>query len=201
MRWVSLGLLVLAACGGGSARIHIGTMPEGASFEGVWQSPQYGNMHLCQTGSQVVGDFEKDERRGRIQGTIQGDVLRFQWEERREMVVGRPQISRGRGYFRIQIGQDGDQYILGEWGHDDQETGGGPWNAAKLRRRRPTRCLSTDSGDDQSSNDEYGGGDYGDEYDDGGGHHGGSADDGGGYHGGSVDDDVDTDELEGLDQF
>ena len=117
------------------------------------------------------------------------------------MVVGRPQISRGRGYFRIQIGQDGDQYILGEWGHDDQETGGGPWNAAKLRRRRPTRCLSTGSGDDQSSDDEYGGGDYGDEYDDGGGHHGGSADDGGGYHGGSADDDVDTDELEGLDQF
>ena len=195
MRWLSFVLLALAACGGGSARIHIGTMPEGASFEGVWQSPQYGNMHLCQTGVQVVGDFEKDERRGRIQGTIQGDVLRFQWEERREMVAGRPQISRGRGYFRIQIGADGDQYILGEWGHDDQETGGGPWNAAKLRRRRPTRCLGTDEGAPEHSS---GSGDYDDggydanDYDDSG---------AGNDYGGSADDGVDTDELEGLDEL
>ncbi|MEM6957115.1 MAG: hypothetical protein AAF645_15605, partial [Myxococcota bacterium] len=83
-------IVMLTACGGGSANLTAGAMPPGRTFQGVWQSPQYGNMHVCVTGAQVVGDFEKDERRGTIQGTVQGDLMRFQWEEQRELVVGRP---------------------------------------------------------------------------------------------------------------
>lgn len=141
---LSLPLLALAlACGGASSAIRAGAMPEGGTFHGVWQSPQYGNMHLCQSGSQVAGDYEKDERRGRIQGTIQGDLLRFQWEERREMVVGRPSTTRGRGFFRLSKGQDNDWYVQGEWGHDDAESGGGPWNGVRMRRGNPTRCAAS----------------------------------------------------------
>lgn len=188
MRGLSIALLVLAGCGGGRASLRIGTMPDGASYDGVWQSPQYGNMHLCQTGAQVIGDYEKDERRGRIQGTLQGDILRFQWEERREMVVGRPTTTRGRGYFRIEIGGDGDQYFRGEWGVDSDETGGGPWNGAKLRRRRPTRCAeSTPAG---GTGGGTGGSDYDDDYDD-------SGSDTGSDYG----DDADTDDLQGLDEY
>ncbi len=182
------------ACGGGSANIRIGTMPDGGTYNGVWQSPQYGNMHMCQAGAQIVGDFEKDERRGRIQGTIQGDVLRFQWEERRELVGGVPQVTRGRGYFRLEIGQDGDQYFRGEWGIDDAETGGGPWNGAKLRRRRPTRC--SDSGTtNNGGGDNY---DDGGDYDDGDYDEGGDYDDGGGD---TYDDGGGNDELQGLDEY
>lgn len=54
------------------------------------------------------------------------------------MVAGRPITTRGRGYFRFSIGGDGDAYLVGEWGHDDNESGGGPWRAARDRRRRPT---------------------------------------------------------------
>ena len=188
---LAFAIAPLWACGGGSANIRIGTMPDGGTYNGVWQSPQYGNMHMCQSGSQIVGDYEKDERRGRIQGTIQGDVLRFQWEERRELVGGRPQVSRGRGYFRLEIGQDGDQYFRGEWGMDDSETGGGPWNGAKLRRRRPTRCSDTDT-TNTGGGDGYDDGNYdeGGDYDEGGG-----SDQGGGY------DEAQTDELEGLDEY
>jgi hypothetical protein len=99
---------------------------------------------MCQSGKQVIGDYVKHERAGRIQGDIDGDLLIFQWEDRRELVSGKPQIRRGRGYFRIQIGEDGDQYVQGEWGMDDDLSGGGPWNAVKLRRGQPDRCTGAD---------------------------------------------------------
>lgn len=143
------------------------TMPSGQNFSGVWHSPQYGEMHFVQTGQQIVGEYTRDERSGRVQGTAQGNVMRFEWSERRELVAGRPTTTRGRGYFRFFIGADGDAYLVGEWGPDDREDGGGPWCAARDRRRRPH--LSTDSGSGSSgSTGTTGGGDDmgGDSFDD-----------------------------------
>ena len=140
---LALLLGVILGCGG-SQKPKAGQLPQGAAFYGVWQSPQYGNMHLCQSGRQVIGDYVKHERAGRIQGDLEGDLLLFQWEDRRELVAGKPQIRRGRGYFRIEIGEDGDQYLRGEWGMDDDFSGGGPWNAVKLRRGQPDRCTGAD---------------------------------------------------------
>jgi len=142
---IALALLlgVILGCGG-SQKPKAGPLPEGATFYGVWQSPQYGNMHLCQSGKQVIGDYVKHERAGRIQGDVDGDLLVFQWEDRRELVAGKPQVRRGKGYFQIQIGEDGDQYIKGEWGMDDEVSGGGPWNAVKLRKGQPDRCTGAD---------------------------------------------------------
>ncbi|MGB8225100.1 MAG: hypothetical protein WCF10_21115 [Polyangiales bacterium] len=142
---IALALLlgVILGCGG-SQKPKAGPLPEGATFYGVWESPQYGNMHLCQSGKQVIGDYVKHERAGRIQGDVEGDLLIFQWEDRRELVVGKAQIQRGRGYFRIEIGEDGDQYIKGEWGMEDKLSGGGPWNAVKLRKGQPDRCTGAD---------------------------------------------------------
>ena len=79
VKQLALGLVVglLLGCGG-SQKPAAGSMPKGASFYGVWQSPQYGHMHLCQSGKQVVGDYVKNERTGRIQGDIEGDLLVFQ---------------------------------------------------------------------------------------------------------------------------
>jgi hypothetical protein len=142
---IALALLLGGILGcGGSQKPKAGPLPEGATFYGVWQSPQYGNMHLCQSGGQVIGDYVKHERGGRIQGDLDGDLLIFQWEDRRELVSGKPQIRRGRGYFRIEIGEDGDTYVKGEWGMDDALSGGGPWNAVKLRRGQPDRCTGAD---------------------------------------------------------
>jgi len=156
------GVLSLAfACGGAGANLHAGPMPAGGTWSGVWQSPQYGDMHLCQTGQQVVGDYIKNERHGTMQGTVQGDLLRFSWEERRELVQGRPVITRGHGYFRYVIGDDGDHYFRGQWGIDDQYEGGGPWNGVRMRHRQPTRCMGSAGGDqgddsyDDSGDDSY----------------------------------------------
>jgi len=134
---------VILGCGG-AQKPKAGPLPAGATFYGVWESPQYGSMHLCQSGKQVIGDYVRHERTGRIQGDVEGNLLIFRWEDRRELVVGKPQIQRGRGYFRIEIGEDGDQYIKGEWGMDDKLSGGGPWNAVKLRRGEPDRCTGAE---------------------------------------------------------
>lgn len=141
-----LGALSLVAALGcaGAQMPDAGPLPQGATFYGVWQSPQYGSMHICQSGSQVIGDYSKHERSGRIQGNLEGDLMTFQWEDKRELIAGHPKTKRGHGYFRIEIGEDGDQYLKGEWGLDEAYTGGGPWNAVKLRRGEPDRCIGED---------------------------------------------------------
>ncbi|MCA9582616.1 MAG: hypothetical protein KC416_12535 [Myxococcales bacterium] len=137
--------LVLPACGGasGTANVKPESMPPGASFTGVWFSPQYGEMHMRQSGGAVIGEYAKDMRTGRLQGTVTGNLLKFSWTEERELVQGRPTITRGRGYFRLVIGEDDRQNLLGEWGIDNAEVGGGPWNAYLMRNRKPN--LSTDT--------------------------------------------------------
>lgn len=156
--WMSIFVGLATACGGGggSADIDPGPMPENGTYTGVWHSPQYGEMHMVQTGSAVVGRYVKDERSGRIQGTVQGDVLRFEWTEGREMVSGVPSTSRGRGYFRYTIDDSGTHNILGEWGIDDSETGGGPWNAYKMRNRRPEVEPAGAGGEDPDQGADFG---------------------------------------------
>jgi hypothetical protein len=155
---ISMGLALAAlGCGGPSrANVSQGPMPEGGSFSGVWHSPQYGEMQMSTTGNQIVGCYVQNERAGRIQGTVQGNLMRFEWSERREMVVGRPTLTRGRGYFLYSVGGDGDHYIQGEWGADDHETGGGPWNAVRDRRRTrqpDTTCGQGGSGGSSPTGD------------------------------------------------
>ena len=149
---IALALLSLgvADCGGtGPARVATGPMPESGTFTGVWFSPQYGEMHMRQNGNQVIGEFTMEERRGRIEGTATGNVLHFRWTQTRELIPGRPTQTRGGGYFVYQISPEGEHVILGEWGHDNQETGGGPWRAAKSRTRRVH--LSTDPVEEPST--------------------------------------------------
>lgn len=139
-------LVSVAACGGaggGRASVSPASMPPGGSFTGVWFSPQYGEMHMRQSGNAVIGEYSKDERVGRIQGNVIGNLMRFSWTEERELVQGRPSLNRGRGYFQLKFDGNGRENIIGEWGIDDSEIGGGPWNGYKMKNRQPN--LSTDS--------------------------------------------------------
>jgi uncharacterized membrane protein YgcG len=189
---LSVSLAALAAgCGGSGNRANVSaaSMPADGSYTGIWHSPQYGEMHLVQTGTQVVGCYTKDERHGRIQGTVQGNLMRFEWSERREMVSGRPTMTRGRGYFQYQVGGDGDHYAQGEWGHDDNEVGGGPWRAVRDRRRQrrpdPDTCGQGGGAEEQGQQGDSfessgGGDDFGSGSGSGGGDDFGSGSDSGG---------------------
>lgn len=137
--------VVVAGCGGDQgtrANVRAGSMPPGGTFTGVWFSPQYGEMNVIQSGTAIVGEYQKDERAGKFEGRVTGNLARFQWSEERSLVQGRPSVTRGHGYFRYEIGDDGRHNLIGEWGLDDDEVGGGVWNAYKMRNRRPR--LSTD---------------------------------------------------------
>jgi hypothetical protein len=147
--------LLAAGCGGGSverADVDPGPMPENGTFTGVWFSPQYGEMQMRQTGVNVIGEYTQNERSGSIQGTVQGDLLRYEWREKRELIAGRPRETRGRGYFQLKLDENGDFVIVGEWGHDNSEVGGGPWRAVRSRTRTPR--LSTDTGSTETSGGE-----------------------------------------------
>ena len=170
--------LLTAACGGGKADVKAGTMPAEGSFTGVYFSPQYGEMHMVQNGSAVVGKYKQEERSGSIQGEAEGDLLRFQWTENKAMVGNRPQKAVGHGYFRYMVDPaNGDHVLKGRWGLDDDDTKGGEWNAYKSRKLEPD--LEKFGGDDSSGGDKASGSDSsgGDSSGD---SSGGSSDDSGG---------------------
>jgi len=154
---------MLLACGGGAHRasVRAGTMPDGGTFTGVWFSPQYGEMHMIQNGATVVGRYQKEERTGRIQGGVEGDIMRFEWTEKRELITGHPSSTKGRGYFRVVKDDQEDTWkLMGEWGNDTYETGGGPWNAVKSKTRRPDVDGQGDGSGSESSGSEESEGSY-----------------------------------------
>lgn len=133
-----LGVLLTVGCGGGGSSVSAGPMPAEGNFTGVYFSPQYGEMHVVQNGSAIVGKFKKDERTGDIQGEADGDLARFEWTELKAMVSNRPQTTRGHGYFRYMVdASTGDHVLKGRWGMGDDDTAGGEWNAYKSRKLEP----------------------------------------------------------------
>ncbi|MCG8557849.1 MAG: hypothetical protein MJD61_21585 [Proteobacteria bacterium] len=130
---------VAAGCGGSTKRVvAAGRMPEGGSFEGVWFSPQYGRMDMIQNGDTVLGEYSKDERTGTLQGDVEGDMLRFSWEEKRALISNRPTSTKGHGYFRYRVDPNTEEHkILGRWGLGDNDNNGGPWNGVKSKRLTP----------------------------------------------------------------
>jgi hypothetical protein len=168
-RQIRFGVLLAlwcVGCGGGAPEIKAGNMPEGGNYSGVYYSPQYGTMNMIQNGTAVVGEYASDMRSGKIQGEVQGDLMKFEWTENKAMVSNRATVSKGHGYFRYIVDPaNGDHVLKGEWGLGDQQTGGGPWNAFKAKGKEPkltehTSGGESDEGEDSSdSNDSKEGGD------------------------------------------
>jgi hypothetical protein len=162
-RALAIGIVVvgLVGCGGGSPALVAGPMPDKGTFTGVYFSPQYGEMHLVQNGSAVVGKYSKDERSGKIQGEADGDLMRFEWTEYKAMVNGRPQETRGHGYFRYKVdASTGDHLVDGRWGLDEDNTLGGEWSGYKSRTREPDLehfGPQDTAGGDKGASDESGG--------------------------------------------
>lgn len=145
-------------CGGAAPGLRAGPMPQGGSFTGIWYSPQYGEMHMVQNGATVIGRYAKEEKTGRLQGTADGDLMRFEWTQARELIVGRPTTSKGRGYFRLAYDESEKAWkVEGEWGDDTSETGGGPWSAVRSRKGKPD-VDGDGRPDGYASDDDYAGG-------------------------------------------
>ena len=97
-----LGALVLG-CGGAGKKGDTwkkGPMPEGGNFDGVYQS-DFGRLELTiQSDNRVIGLYEDSEHAGRIEGTIEGNLLLFRWRQWNYEMHGKILESNGKGVFQ-----------------------------------------------------------------------------------------------------
>lgn len=140
-----LGALSAAGCGRSEpevakANVQAGEMPAGGNWRGVYYDEIYGFLHLLRDGSNVHGRWRTTagEKWGELHGTVDGDLLRYEWAEHRIGMFGPNATTTGKGYFKYVVPpqENADHEIHGEWGLGDDEAGH-PWTAIKQRNMEP----------------------------------------------------------------
>jgi hypothetical protein len=135
---------VLSACGPGGpevkhANAKAGSLPEGGAWNGVYFSTQFGYLHLVSDNRSANGAWRtaSGDAWGEMSGTIEGDLLKYEWTERKIGAIGADATKKGHGYFRYTIPNPGEPHkIVGEWGLGDSDAGN-PWEAVKQIRMEP----------------------------------------------------------------
>ena len=137
---VALGVV---ACGGEPevkhATVKAGEMPAGGEWQGVYFSPLYGYLHIVADGKAVNGAWRTaaGDAFGELHGETDGNVLKYEWKERRIGAVGADAVKKGHGYFVYMIPKEGEAHeIKGEWGLGDNEAGNS-WQAVKQKNMPP----------------------------------------------------------------
>ena len=147
----------LTACGGSHgkpkmAAVKPGNMPSGAVWDGVYFNPLWGNLHIVADGNTFKGRWKRtdDSAWGEMKGKLTGNVARFEWIEHKVGLVGPASMTKGHGYFRYvrPKGDNMDDKLLGEWGFEDAEVGGGEWDSVKQRNKKPDIDSIKGEGDD-----------------------------------------------------
>jgi hypothetical protein len=134
----------LAACGPGSgevkhANVKPGSLPEGGEWNGVYYSTTFGYLHLVSDNKSANGAWRTTagDAWGEMSGECDGDLLRFQWTERKIGAIGADATKKGHGYFKYTIPTPGEPHkIVGEWGLGESDAGN-PWEAVKQIRMEP----------------------------------------------------------------
>ena len=137
---------LLSACNDGenkgpaSANITPGEMPEGAVWNGVYFNPQYGNLHLVETGGSIAGRWKRTDGSawGELNGPVKGNVFHFEWTEHKIGMIGPSANTKGKGYFvyKRPAGENVDDTLKGEWGLNVREVGN-DWDCVKQRQLSP----------------------------------------------------------------
>lgn len=129
-------LTLMVGCGAANVQtnpIKPGNPPEGMNYDGVWFS-NWGRLEMTQQGDEVEGIYDGERKRGKIEGEIDGDLLRFHWTEWDLNLQGKPRETSGLGVFQYQLVQEGPNlkhHIEGTWGYGESDIGGGKWSAVK----------------------------------------------------------------------
>jgi len=118
------------------AHVDAGEMPASATWEGVYFSPLYGTLHLVPEGRLIHGRWIRPLKGewGKLQGNANGNVLRFDWDEYKDGLVGPNSKKSGKGYFVYTRpeGDNVDDVLKGAIGRGADETGS-EWVALKQR--------------------------------------------------------------------
>jgi len=135
--------LALSACGGGQdakhANVKAGPMPEGGEWPGVYYSQLYGYLHVLTEGSAANAAWRTTagDSFGELHGEIDGNLLKYEWTERRIGAVGADANRKGKGYFVYTIPKADEAHeVVGEWGLGD-ENAGNEWKAVKQKNMAP----------------------------------------------------------------
>jgi hypothetical protein len=136
--------LGIAGCGGGqgevkTASVKAGKMPEGGDWKGVYYSPLYGYLHIDTDGDSAVGAWRTaaGDAFGELSGKTDGNLLRYDWKERRIGAVGADAVKEGKGYFVYSIPKaDEAHQVHGEWGLGKSDAGN-TWEAVKQKNMPP----------------------------------------------------------------
>jgi hypothetical protein len=135
--------VALVACGGPPevkhAQVKAGSLPEGGEWNGVYFSTQFGYLHLVSDNKSANGAWRTaaGDAWGELSGEIDGDLLRYQWTERKIGAIGADSTKKGHGYFKYTIPKPGEPHkIVGEWGLDESDAGN-PWEGVKQTRMEP----------------------------------------------------------------
>jgi hypothetical protein len=133
----------LVGCGPGNeakvATVKPGSLPEGGEWNGVYYSTRFGYLHLVSDNRSANGAWRTaaGDAWGELSGTIEGDVLKYEWTERKIGAIGADATKKGHGYFRYTIPKaDEPHKIVGEWGLGESNAGY-PWEGVKQIRMEP----------------------------------------------------------------
>lgn len=122
------------------ASVEPGSMPSNGSWTGVYFSPLFGTLHLVPEGNLVKGKWVRPRKGewGQLKGNADGNLMRFDWEEYKDGLVGPNSKNEGKGYFVYTRpeGDNVDDVIKGEIGRGDSEVGI-EWVALKQRNVKP----------------------------------------------------------------
>jgi hypothetical protein len=121
------------------ANVQPGSMPEGGEWQGVYYSPLYGYLHILADGKAVNGGWRTaaGDAYGELSGETDGNLLRYEWKERRIGAVGADAVKKGKGYFVYMVPKEGEAHqIKGEWGLNDSDSGN-TWEAVKQTNKPP----------------------------------------------------------------
>ena len=133
----------VSACGNKNevkhAQVKAGAMPDGGEWQGVYYSPLYGYLHIVADGESVNGAWRTaaGDAYGELAGKTDGNLLSYEWKERRIGAVGADAVKTGKGYFVYMVPKEGEAHeIRGEWGLGENEAGN-KWEALKQTNMPP----------------------------------------------------------------
>ncbi len=132
---MALAVVPITACGGPegkTASVSAGNMPEGETWAGVYFHPVFGNLHLVEQDTNIIGKWQRTDKSawGQLSGTKMGDVVHFEWTEHKYGLVGPSASVKGRGYFKYSMGHDNIAELHGQYGLGDDEVGS-QWDCVK----------------------------------------------------------------------
>ncbi|MBP9112345.1 MAG: hypothetical protein KBF88_06020 [Polyangiaceae bacterium] len=134
----------LTACDGKPApklaQVKVDDLPAGQEWMGVYHNQIYGDLHLVEQETSVVGRWKRKDGSawGELSGTKRGNVVHFAWKEKKYGLGGMPGGStQGKGYFRYKIGANDIPELEGEFGLENDEIGYGRWDCIKQKNIKP----------------------------------------------------------------